>query len=63
MKSSSGTRKYGRNKDRCKLYAIRKRRKRNKMRRVLKSSGERAAARYARGPAHSVRYERRHGVK
>ena len=58
---SGGARKIGRNKDRCKLYASRLRRHANKQKRILQSSGVKAARDHRRGPAHSIRYTRRHG--
>ena len=60
---SGGARKIGRNKDKCKRYAIGLRRWRNKQRRVLRSSGAKAARAYRKGPRHSARYTRRHGAE
>lgn len=59
-RKSGGARKLGRNKDKCKAYAASLRRYRNKVKRVLRSSGENAAADYARlHYGHSTRYNRR----
>ena len=42
-----GSRKIGRNKDKCKAYRDRKTRERNKIKRVLQSCGLKAAQAYA----------------
>ena len=56
---SGGARKIGRDKVKCKQYAVGLRRWRNKTRRVRQSSGDKAAARYIAGPHHGKRYESR----
>lgn len=43
---SGGAAKYGRNKVKCKAYRDGRRRFKNKLRRVLRSNGPEAAARY-----------------
>ena len=58
---SGGARKIGRKKVKCALYASRRRRHANKQRRILQSSGVKAARDHRRGPPHSIRYTRRHG--
>lgn len=43
----AGSKKYGRNKDKCASYRTRKLREMHKIRRVLKASGREEALRYA----------------
>lgn len=58
-KKSGGSKKHGRNKDKCKAYAVGLRRYKHKVKRVLRSSGENAAADYARKHyGHAKRYAR-----
>lgn len=45
---SGGTKKYGRDAEKCKLYRALKIREKNKLKRVLKSNGLLAAQAYAR---------------
>jgi len=47
QKAGKGNRKIGRNADKCKRYALEHRREKNKLRRVLRSSGKEAAVAYA----------------
>ena len=47
QKKSGGSRKIGRNKDKCASYKIFNTREKNKVRRVLKSSGLQEATRWA----------------
>ena len=47
QKGSGGARKYGRDKDKCKRYRDLKIGERNKLKRVLQSSGAKAATEYA----------------
>lgn len=61
QRKSGGSRKIGRNKEKCALYATRRRRFKNKLRRIEKSEGE-GAANYYKDTAqyHSSRYLARH---
>ena len=47
-KGSGGTKKYGRDKEKCKRYRDTKRREKNKLKRILQSSGLKAATEYAK---------------
>ena len=49
QRKSGGMRKYGRNKARCERYAAFHTREKNKVRRVLRSSGVAEAEKYAAG--------------
>ena len=46
-KGSAGTKKYGRNKDKCARYRALHFREKHKLKRVLRSSGAKEATRYA----------------
>ena len=48
QKKGSGTKKYGRNKEKCAAYKKQQRREKNKLGRVLRSSGRAAAEHYAK---------------
>ena len=43
-----GSRKHGRNKEKCKRYLAHKRREKNKLKRILQSNGLKAAELYAK---------------
>lgn len=47
-KKSGGMRKHGRNEEKCKKYKLAKIREKNKLKRVLKSNGYKAAVKYAK---------------
>jgi len=47
-KRSGGLRKHGRDIEKCRRYREKKTRERNKLKRVLQSSGEKAATEYAK---------------
>lgn len=56
MVGRGGSRKVGRNRDKCKLYRARKTRERNKLKRILQSNGARAANKYAKLHDLSIRF-------
>ncbi len=51
-----GSRKVGRNRDKCKLYRARKTRERNKLKRILQSNGIKAANKYAEQNGLKIRF-------
>ena len=56
---ADGTKKYGRNEAKCRIYAQSFRRFNNKKKKIAKSNGKLALSRYERGEKHSKRYRLR----
>jgi hypothetical protein len=46
-KGSKGTKKYGRNEEKCKRYAAAHKREKHKIKKILRSNGSKAAEEYS----------------